>query len=204
LPVVEALGAEAVLSVDTASAEVAAAALAAGARIVNDVTALGDPAMAGVVAGWGAGVVLMHMKGTPATMQSEARYHDVVDEVAQALAARLEAARRSGIAAEAVILDPGIGFAKTAAHNHELLAGLDRLGAAGRPLMVGVSRKSFLGTLLDLPVDERLEGGLAAAAIAVFLGARVVRTHDVLATRRAVRVAEALRSAGRPRSASGA
>jgi dihydropteroate synthase len=203
LPVIEALGSEMVLSVDTASAEVADAALAAGARVVNDVTALGDPGMADVVARSGAGVVLMHMKGTPATMQREAHYQDVVAEVAETLARRLEVARRAGIGSEAVALDPGIGFGKTAEHNLELLSGLDRLATLGRPLVVGLSRKSFLGKLLDLPVDERLEGGLAATAIAVFLGARVIRTHDVRATVRAARVAEALRDAARARQAGG-
>jgi dihydropteroate synthase len=198
-PVLDALGDEpgAVLSVDTASARVAGFALERGARIVNDVSALGEPEMTDHVRASGAGLVLMHMAGSPATMQRDPRYGDVTGEVGAHLAGRLAAAAAAGIAPEAVVLDPGIGFGKTVEHNLRLLARLDELAGTGRPLLVGVSRKSFLGRLLDLPVDQRLEGGLAAAAVAVFLGARVVRTHDVAATVRAVRVAHALRSARR-------
>ena len=188
----------AVISVDTADATVARRALDAGARIVNDVTALGDPAMAGVVAGAGAGLVLMHMRGTPADMQKDPRYQDAAAEVAAYLARRLEVAVAAGIATERVALDPGIGFGKAVRHSLELLARLETLTALGRPILVGVSRKSVLGQILDLPVDQRLEGGLAAAAVAVFLGARIVRAHDVAATVRAVRVADALRAARAP------
>jgi dihydropteroate synthase len=188
----------AAVSVDTASAAVAERALGTGALIVNDISALADPAMAGVVAAAGAGVVLMHMRGTPADMQHDPRYQDAAAEVAEALGRRLAAAVSAGIGAEQVALDPGIGFGKKVSHNLELLARLDSIAALGRPMVVGVSRKSFLGHLLDLPVDQRLEGGLAAAAVAVFLGARIVRTHDVAATVRAVRVAEAIRAARAP------
>jgi dihydropteroate synthase len=196
-PVLEALAreTEACLSVDTASASVAKRALAAGAHVVNDVTAMRDPAMAEVVAGAGAGLVLMHMRGTPADMQRDPSYHDAASEVAAHLAFRLEAARAAGIARDCVALDPGIGFGKTMQHSLELVARLESLTAFGRPVLVGVSRKSFIGRLLDRPVDQRLEGSLAAAAVAVFLGARIVRTHDVSATAPAVRVAEALRAA---------
>lgn len=196
-PALETLAREtdACLSVDTASASVAERALAAGAHVVNDITALGDPAMAGVVAGAGAGLVLMHMVGTPADMQRDPRYQDAAGEVAAQLAARLAAARAAGIEPDHVALDPGIGFGKSVRHNLELLARLESLTGLGRPVMVGVSRKSFIGQLLDRPVDQRLEGSLAAAAIAVFLGARIVRTHDVAATVHAVRVADALRAA---------
>jgi dihydropteroate synthase len=219
LPVLEPLAAEgATVSVDTASAAVARRALAAGAAIVNDVTALGDPEMAQAVAETGAGVVLMHMRGTPSTMQQDPRYGDVAREVADWLGQRLAAARRSGIESERVALDPGIGFGKTLRHNFELLARLGELLELGRPVVVGVSRKSFLGKRErasgaagagaaarpgagtpppDLPPEERLEGGLAATAVAVFLGARIVRTHDVAATVRAVRIAERLRAARR-------
>jgi len=201
-PVLEALAREpgACLSVDTASAEVGERALAAGAHVINDVTALADPAMAGVVARAGAGLVLMHMRGNPADMQRDPRYQDVAAEVAAHLEARLESARASGIDPACVALDPGIGFGKRARHNLELIARIESLAALGRPVLVGVSRKSFIGQILDLPVDQRLEGSLAAAAIAVFLGARIVRAHDVAATVRAVRVAGALREA---RAASG-
>ncbi len=198
-PVLRALAAEtdACLSVDTTSAEVASRALELGARVVNDVSALADPAMAGVVARAGAGLVLMHMRGEPATMQHDPRYEDVTREVREHLAARLAAAHEAGVAAERVALDPGIGFGKTVRHNLELLARLAELAALGRPLVVGVSRKSFIGKTLDLPPDQRLEGGLAAAAVAVYLGARVVRTHDVAAALRAVRIADGLREARR-------
>jgi dihydropteroate synthase len=163
--------------------------------VINDVTALSDPAMAGVVAETGAGLVLMHMRGRPADMQHDPHYHDAPREVTEWLARRLDHARQSGIAEDAVALDPGIGFGKTLVHNLELIARLDELTALGRPVVVGVSRKSFLGKLLDLPVDQRLEAGLAAAAIAVFQGAAVIRAHDVAATRRAVTIAAAIREA---------
>ena len=191
------------LSVDTASAEVAARALEAGACAVNDVSALRDPEMARVVGDAGAGLVLMHMRGTPATMQQDPRYGDAAAEVAAWLTGRLERARRAGIRDEAVVLDPGIGFGKTVRHNLELLARLEELAALGRPVLVGVSRKSFLGAPpprdpgAALPVDQRLEAGLAATAVAVFLGARIVRTHDVAATVRAARIADRLREARR-------
>jgi dihydropteroate synthase len=196
-PVVAGLAREtrAVISVDTASAVVAERALEAGAHVINDVTALGDPGMAGVVTRSGAGLVLMHMQGTPATMQRDPRYGDVVAEVARFVAARRDAALAAGIAREAIVLDPGIGFGKTVEHNLALLAGLDRLTALGQPILVGVSRKRFLGALTgDLPADERLEAGLAAAAIAVAHGAAIVRTHDVQATVRALAVAAAIRA----------
>lgn len=198
-PVIGALAADpqACLAVDTADAEVADRALELGAQVVNDVTALADPGMAAVVARRGAGLVLMHLAGTPATMQQDPRYEDVTREVRGYLAARLEAARSAGVPARCVVLDPGIGFGKTAQHNFELLARLEEFKSLGRPLLIGVSRKSFLGRTLDLPVDQRLEGGLAAGAVAVFLGARILRTHDVAATVRAVRIADALREARR-------
>lgn len=200
-PVLDAL-AGAPVSVDTASAEVAAFALARGACVVNDVTALGDPEMAGVVARTGAGVVLMHMRGTPRTMQQDVHYDDVAREVAAWLAARAAAAVAAGIAREAIVLDPGIGFGKEAAHSVALLAATDVLAAAGYPVLVGASRKSFLGRLTgEADPDRRLEASLAAAAIAAALGARVVRVHDVAATVRAVRVADAVRAA---RAAAGA
>jgi dihydropteroate synthase len=197
-PVVEALARDGntLVSVDTSSAVVADRALRMGAQVVNDVTALGDPAMAGVVAAAEAGLVLMHMRGTPADMQRDPRYADAPAEVAAFLAGRLETAERAGIDRARVALDPGIGFGKSARHSLELLVRLGTLTALGRPVLIGVSRKSVIGQILDLPVDQRLEGSLAAAAVAVFLGARIVRAHDVAATVRAVRVADALRQAG--------
>jgi dihydropteroate synthase len=138
------------------------------------------------------------MRGTPATMQEEPRYRDAARDISDWLRLRRDGALRAGIAAETIALDPGIGFGKTARHNFELLARLEEITALGRPVLIGVSRKSFLGAVLDLPAEERLEGGLAATAVAVHHGARIVRTHDVRETVRAVRVAEALRRAKRP------
>jgi dihydropteroate synthase len=196
-PVLAPLAAEpgACVSVDTGSAVVAGRALAAGARVVNDVTALGDPAMAETVARAGAGVVLMHMRGTPRTMQDDPRYDDVVAEVTEFLLGRARLAMAAGVQREAIAIDPGIGFGKTDTHNLALLAGLGQLVGHGYPVVVAASRKGFLGRLLEVPVGERLEGGLAVAAIVAFLGARVVRTHDVAETRRALRIADALRDA---------
>lgn len=197
-PVVTALAAEpgAVLSVDTRSAAVAARALEWGVHVVNDVSALGDPGMAGAVAPSGAGLVLMHMRGTPATMQGDLRYDDVVAEVAVHLRRRMAAAVAAGIAEERIALDPGIGFGKSAEQSLRLLARTDDLAAIGRPVLVGASRKSFLARLLgDAPADRRLEASIAAASLATFLGARILRAHDVAETVRAVRVAEAARLA---------
>ena len=185
------------VSVDTASAAVAAKALAAGAHVINDVTALGDPDMGAVVARAGAGVVLMHMRGTPDTMQQDPRYEDVVRDVRSWLLDRVDRARREGLADECIAIDPGIGFGKTLAHNLELIARLDELAEIGRPIVLGASRKSFLGRLLDAEASQRLEGGLVAAAISIFQGGSIIRTHDVAATRAAVRVAAALRGARR-------
>jgi dihydropteroate synthase len=196
-PVLGSLAAEAgvTISVDTSSAAVARRALQAGARIVNDVTALADPEMPAVVAAAGAGLVLMHMQGTPADMQRDPRYEDAAREVKGFLGSRMDVARRAGVADERIALDPGIGFGKRERHSLELIARIESLAALGRPVVIGASRKSFIGRLLDLPVDQRLEAGLAVAAIAVFLGARIVRTHDVPATVRAVRMADVLRGA---------
>ena len=196
-PVLEGLR-DVILSVDTASAVVAADALERGVAIVNDVTAHGDPAMAATVARAGAGAVLMHMRGTPRSMQADLRYGDVVHEVAAFLRERLAAATSAGIAPESVALDPGIGFGKSAAQSTALLAATAELASIGRPLLVGASRKSFLGRLTgeDDPA-RRLEASLAAAAIAAFEGARILRVHDVAATVRVVRIADAARAARR-------
>ena len=183
------------ISVDTAKAAVAAAALGAGALVVNDITALGDPEMAGFVLRHRAGLVLMHMQGTPRTMQLAPHYDDVVGEVAAFLQARLRAAVEAGIAESSVVLDPGIGFGKTARHNIRLLADLGELGKLGRPVLLGVSRKGFLGRLLDRPVGDRLAASLAAACFALTLGsAQILRVHDVPETRDAARVIAALSS----------
>ena len=196
---------EAVLSIDTRSAAVAERALALGVRIVNDVSALSDLAMAGVVARAGAGLVLMHMRGTPENMQRDTTYTDVTHEVAAFLGQRLALAEAGGVARECVAFDPGIGFGKSVAGSLELLARLAELVALGRPVLVGASRKSFLGKLTgdDGPSEARVPASLAAAALAVFEGAQVLRVHDVAATLRVARVAEAARAARRTRKTSG-
>lgn len=182
------------LSIDTVKAEVARQALSEGAEIVNDISALGgDPAMADVCAAHAAGVVLMHMQGTPPTMQLAPSYADVLAEVRAVLQMALRRAEQRGIAGTRLVLDPGIGFGKTTEHNLRLLANLDRLGDLGRPLLLGVSRKGFLGATLDRPLAERLAGSLAAAAYGLAHGSvRIVRVHDVAATRDVVRLFAAL------------
>jgi dihydropteroate synthase len=185
------------ISVDTSKADVAAAALDAGADVVNDVSAgRWDAEMVPLCARERVPVVLMHMRGTPATMQRDPRYTDVVTEVRDFLAARAAAARTAGIPADAIILDPGIGFGKTVAHNCRLLRRLDLLAALGYPVLVGVSRKGFIGELAGGRASgERLHGTAAAVALAVAGGARLVRVHDVAAMRDVVRVAEAVAGA---------
>lgn len=183
------------ISVDTSKAEVAREALRAGAALVNDVRGLVDRRLAEVVAEAGVPVVLMHMRGTPADMQSRAAYGDVVAEVAEELRQALARAAAAGIPAERTILDPGIGFAKKPEHNLELLARLGELRALGRPLLVGPSRKSFIGHVTGAPVGDRLPGTLAAVAAAVLAGAELVRVHDVAEARQAARVAAAIRDA---------
>ncbi|HEX2266313.1 MAG TPA: dihydropteroate synthase [Solirubrobacterales bacterium] len=181
------------VSVDTSKAEVAAAALEAGAEIVNDVTALrGDPEMAALCAEREAGVVLMHMLGDPRTMQDDPRYDDVVAEVKAFLAERIEAATAAGIDEERIWLDPGIGFGKTAAHNMELLRRLGELRELGRPLVVGTSRKSFIGRIDGSAADERLGGTIASSVLAAAEGAEVLRVHDVAEMRQALAVATAI------------
>jgi dihydropteroate synthase len=196
VPVVRALAASCPvpLSVDTSKAEVARQALAAGAHIVNDVTALrGDPAMPEVGRSFRAGVILMHMQGTPQTMQQNPAYQDVVREVAEFLEERLRAAADDGIAAEQVVLDPGIGFGKTADHNLRLIAQLAELGRLGRPVCLGVSRKGFLGKITGRTVEERVTASLAAACFTMARhSAQVLRVHDVGPTRDVVRVFDAL------------
>lgn len=182
------------ISIDTYKSAVARRALEAGADIVNDISALRfDPQMGSLIAAEKVPVILMHMQGTPQTMQAEPRYGDVVREVRDFLAAQFYEAMDVGIEAGQIILDPGVGFGKTLEHNLLLLRGLPALAALGQPLLVGASRKAFIGKILDLDAAERLEGSLAAAVAAVFSGANMVRVHDVAETCRAVRVADAIR-----------
>ena len=202
LPVLEGIragNAEVRLSIDTSKAAVAAAALDAGADYVNDVTALrADPDMAALVAERGAGVCLMHMLGTPRTMQAEARYDDVVTDVRAFLDARVEAAVAAGIALERIEVDPGIGFAKTLDHNLELLRRLDELTALGRPLVLGTSRKSFLGRITGRETAERVAATLATVVMGYERGAEVFRVHDVAPARDALAVAAATLRRGWP------
>jgi dihydropteroate synthase len=194
VPVVERLAAEGQrVSIDTTKHEVAAAALAAGATLVNDVSAFRfAPEIAGLVADAGADCCLVHMRGEPRTMQAEAHYEDVVGEVKAFLEERLAAAVDAGIAEERVWLDPGIGFGKTADHNLELLRRLDEIVAIGRPVVIGTSRKSFLGKLLGgRPPDERLPGTIATNVMALERGASVFRVHDVAPVADALAIATA-------------
>ncbi|HZS11406.1 MAG TPA: dihydropteroate synthase [Nitrospirales bacterium] len=184
------------ISIDTTKADIAQRALDAGAAMINDVSGLqADPRMARTVAGANAGVVLMHRRGTPKTMQSLTQYDDVVEEVRAALAERLTAAQEAGIALDGILLDPGIGFGKNLPQNLALLANLERLLTLNRPLLAGPSRKAFIGTLTGRDIAARMPGTAAAVALAVAYGARVVRVHDVGPMRDVVRVAEAIRSA---------
>lgn len=205
LPVIEALGRrfDVPVSIDTRKPEVMAAAVAAGAELINDVSALRAPGALEAAARSGAGICLMHMQGEPATMQVDPRYRNVVEEVRQFLAERVAACDAAGIARERLVLDPGIGFGKRLEHNLALLARLEELRIEGLPLLVGVSRKSLFGALLGRAVQERLAGGVAATTAAVLAGANLIRTHDVAATVDAVRVAMALRSAGWKSAGSG-
>ena len=187
----------AVVSIDTRKASVAEAALAAGARIVNDVTAGRDPGMLPLVAQRGAGLVLMHMQGDPATMQDAPSYHDVVKEVAAFLQERARAAEAAGVARDAIALDPGLGFGKTHAHNLALLRGLPEIAMLGHPVLVGASRKGFLGALTGgAPPRDRVEASVAAHVLAAERGASIVRVHDVLAHKRALAVADKILEVG--------
>jgi dihydropteroate synthase len=199
LPVIAGLvsaGVSAQLSVDTSKASVAEAALRTGATLVNDVTALrGDPEMASVIAAAGADCCLMHMLGEPRTMQDDPRYDDVVADVRAFLEERLAVAVAAGIAEERILLDPGIGFGKTGAHNLELLRRLEELVAVGRPVVIGTSRKSFLGRLTGRDVDHRLAGTIATNVLAYERGARVFRVHDVAPVADALTVTSAVTTA---------
>jgi dihydropteroate synthase len=200
LPLLRALRAEVdvALSVDTRKAAVARAVLAEGADVINDVTALGDAEMASAVAGSDAGLVLMHMRGTPETMQTLIAYRSVADDVADELEPSLARALDAGIERERIVVDPGIGFAKTAAQNLELIARLDVLAERlGRPVLLGASRKAFIGALLGgVPAHERDAGTVGACVAGLARGARLFRVHEVRAARQALDVADAILRAG--------
>jgi dihydropteroate synthase len=207
LPVVEGLSraTEVPISIDTRKAEVARAALDAGAAMVNDVSAgRDDPGLLRLVAEAGVPMVLMHMQGTPRTMQDAPSYADVVAEVEAFLRERCAAALDAGVAGSQLVVDPGIGFGKRDEHNYALLGALARFARLGHPVLVGVSRKGFIGRALGLPVEQRLEGTEAAVAWAVERGARIVRVHDVAPIRRIVRMTEALMRGAREAGAGAA
>jgi dihydropteroate synthase len=194
VPVIEGIAAtsDVAISIDTSKPKVMAAAVAAGACIINDVYALRAPEARTVAAASQAGVCLMHMQGEPRTMQDNPHYVDVVAEVSEFLVQERDACVRAGIAVDSIALDPGLGFGKGLVHNLTLLKSLSHFAALGSPLLVGVSRKSFIGRVLGRPVDERLYGGLGLAALAAIEGARIIRTHDVAATRDALGMVSAV------------
>lgn len=199
VPVVESLAAltNVPVSVDTSKAGVIRAAIRAGAAMINDVRALRDEGALEAAAEGSSAICLMHMKGEPRTMQADPHYDDVVGEVRDFLQERVGACVAAGISRERIVVDPGIGFGKRIEHNLQLLASLPQLLAELRlPILIGVSRKSMLGTLLDRPVEQRLAGGLALAAAAALAGASILRVHDVAETVDAVKIATALKAAG--------
>ena len=182
------------LSIDTYKARVARVAIEEGVDVVNDISAMRfDPEMVRVIAAAKVPVVLMHMQGTPRTMQERPYYRDVVEEVKGFLQKRIEFALESGVGPEQILVDPGIGFGKELEHNLALLRGLPALASLGRPILVGPSRKTFIGKILGVGPEERLEGSLAAAVAAVLAGANMIRIHDVREARRAIGIADALR-----------
>lgn len=182
------------ISVDTYKADVAAVVLAEGVDLINDISGLGlDPRMAPVVAEAGAGLVLTHIRGTPQTMQAHPEYDDLLGEVREYLRERILLAEAHGVHPQAIAVDPGIGFGKGLEHNLLLLKHLPEFRVLGKPLLVGPSRKSFIGKILDLPVEERLEGTAAAVAVAIWQGAHIIRVHDVRAMVRVARVTDAIR-----------
>jgi len=193
IPVIERLSLDVPVSIDTCKAEVARRALQAGARWVNDISALRfDPKMAELIAESQAPVILMHMKGTPKDMQRDPHYESVVDEIWSFLEERIEFAMAVGIQREQIIIDPGIGFGKRMQDNLAILAGLERFKSLGRPILLGTSRKSFIGRVLGLPLEERLEGTAVTLAIGLMKGARIFRVHDVGHAVRVIRMAEAI------------
>lgn len=195
VPVVEALSKihPGRVSIDTMKSRVAASALMAGASIVNDVSGLRDPRMVETVAEHDAAVIIMHMKGDPKTMQVRPRYKDVVKEISEFLQHRVAVAEAGGINPRKIMVDPGIGFGKSLQHNIEIITRLEELRRLGKPLVIGLSRKSFIGKITGLPVDQRLAGSLAATLVAVENGADIVRVHDVAETVSALNVFLALK-----------
>ena len=180
------------ISIDTCKHQVAVEAIRSGASIVNDITALRDPAMARVVAEHDVPVILMHMQGTPLTMQTDPRYGDVVSEILDYLKGAIARAVKAGISVEKIIIDPGIGFGKTVRHNIEILRGLKELTCIGRPIAIGASRKSFIAKILNCPSQDTIVGSLSVAAIAIYNGANIVRVHDVVQTKEVAKILDAM------------
>jgi dihydropteroate synthase len=181
------------LSIDTMKANVARLAIEAGADLVNDVSAFSDPAMLATVRDARVPMIVMHMRGTPRTMQKDTDDADLLSSIVEFLSKTVERAVAGGIADDKILVDPGLGFGKSAAGNLRILRELPTMRSVGKPLVIGASRKSFIGAALDLPVSERLEGSLAIAALAVWQGAHVIRAHDVTATKRTTRMIDAIR-----------
>jgi dihydropteroate synthase len=181
------------ISIDTYKSKVARSALDAGAEIINDISALRfDPEMGKVASEYDTPVVLMHIQGTPKNMQENPSYTDLIQEISDYLNESIEMAKISGIAEDKIIVDPGIGFGKRAKHNLVILKNLEKLRHLGKPISVGVSRKSFIGDVLHLPTEERLEGSLAALAVAVSNGANILRVHDVKESKRVAQMVDAI------------
>ena len=185
------------ISVDTYKPTVAKEALQAGAKIINDITGLQKyPEMADVISRFDAGVILMHMQGSPITMQKNPSYKNVIQEVKEFLEQSVKISKAAGIFSDQIAIDPGIGFGKDQKHNLEILSKLEKFIELGHPILIGVSRKSFIGNILKLPPEGRLEGSLAASVIGVTKGASIVRTHDIKETRNAIKVTEAIIKGG--------
>ena len=185
------------ISVDTYKPTVAKEALQAGAKIINDITGLQkNPEMADVISQFDAGVIIMHMQGSPITMQKNPSYKNVIQEVKEFLEQSVKISKAAGIFSDQIAIDPGIGFGKDQKHNLEILSKLEKFIELGHPILIGVSRKSFIGNILKLPPEGRLEGSLAASVIGVTKGASIVRTHDIKETRNAIKVTEAIIKGG--------
>ena len=194
IPIIEALReqSDVFISVDTSKAAVMSAAVAAGADLINDVRALREPGALDAAAALNTPVCLMHMQGEPRSMQQQPHYDDVLNEVKSFLDSRVTACEQVGIAREQIVIDPGFGFGKKLEHNLALFRQLPDLQSLGLPILVGVSRKSMIGAVLDIPVEERMAASVALAGLAVWLGAAIIRTHDVRETRDAVRMCHAV------------
>ena len=181
------------VSIDTCKSEVAARALDSGAEMVNDISALRfDPEMKKIISKYDVPVILMHIKGTPKNMQDNPHYDNVIQEISDYLKESIQMAEDSGIAKDKIIIDPGIGFGKRVRDNLEILRNLNKFTSLGKPILLGLSRKSFIGKVLDLPLDQRLEGSLAATAVAILNGAKILRVHDVKESKRAAQMVDAI------------